>query len=146
MAYYDALISAWNAGGKPNGATGTSITGGMSTQDKIDAVNGWLVSGDATPMIVEAHKILNAIDVTEYKALSAAQKDVVRLMLSMGSVDVSPNTQGHALLLDTFGTCNTTKANFVAIANTFKNTIPWWKANGYRRAFDLGDAAQAGLN
>ena len=145
MTYYDSFIAAWNAGGKPAGVAGASITAEMNTQQKLDVINGWTISGPQRPMVVESYRILDAIDINEYKALSAAERDILKLLLSVGKIDVSPNTQGRALLLDVFGTSNVTKSNFNNISNTFKPDIPWWKANGYRRPFDMGDVTEAGV-
>ena len=54
---YTALISAWGAssaspGALPSGVTGTSLYG-LSTADKIAAVNGWTVTG-SVPTTTEA--------------------------------------------------------------------------------------------
>ena len=43
MAYYTALITAWNAGTVPGGVTGSALTG--TTAQKLAAVNAWTVSG-----------------------------------------------------------------------------------------------------
>ena len=46
MAWYTALINAWNGATQPPaGVTGTALTGGMSTAQKLAAVNAWTVVG-----------------------------------------------------------------------------------------------------
>jgi hypothetical protein len=46
MAYYDALIAAWNGATQPpTGVTGTALTSQMTTAQKIAAVNTWTVPG-----------------------------------------------------------------------------------------------------
>ncbi len=148
MAYYDALIAAWNGATQPPaGATGTPITGGMTTQQKLDAVNGWTVAGPATQMIIPTYIIYNAIDPAEFLSLSAGNQQLVRDILSMGTVDVSVGTSVRNRLLALFGVATTTRANLVAKAKDYDATpVPWWKANGYTSPFNLtGDIKKAGL-
>jgi hypothetical protein len=53
MAYYDALVTAWNnATQPPPGITGTGLTGGMTTAQKLAAVNGWTVAGPNRDVLV----------------------------------------------------------------------------------------------
>ena len=146
MAYYDALIAAWNAGGVPSGASGTAIVGGMTTDQKMAAVNSWTVSGPTNLVVVSTYKIFNAMDPTEFAALTTAQQTRVRDILSMGTVDGSAGTHVNAVLTAVFGAGTNTRANLVALANTFKTTVPWWRANGYGRQFDTGDIAAAGVS
>jgi hypothetical protein len=145
MAYYDVFVAAWNAGGLPVGASGTPITGGMTTPQKMAALNGWTIVV-AQPTIIETYKIFNALDPAEFDALSAALKTRVRDILGMGVVDASPGTHAHTVLLAAFGAATVSRAALAAVANTFKTVTPWWQANGYYRAFDLGDCLAAGVS
>ena len=46
MGDYGALIAAWNSATQPpTGVTGTALTSGMTTAQKLAAVNGWTVPG-----------------------------------------------------------------------------------------------------
>ena len=85
MAYYDALIAAWNNPTQPPpGVTGAPLTSGMTTQKKLDTVNAWTVTG-AIPasFYTDGAEVLNALVWTEFKTLTAAQQQNVLNMLSI---------------------------------------------------------------
>lgn len=54
------------------------------------------------PFTVETYRIFELIDPTEYNALSALNKDVVRIILSMGKVDLNEGSQAQTLLWTIF--------------------------------------------
>lgn len=153
MAYYDALTAAWNSGTQPPAAvTGTALTGGMTTQQKINAVNGWTTAGAAVPMIVPTYRIYNLIVPSEFGALQAANQQLVRDILSMGTVDASPGTSVRTRMVAIFPNGTTTFANLAALAATYDSpTTNWAAKNGYPVRADgtgnlnLSDAANAGL-
>lgn len=139
MAYYDALIAKW-----PTLAPGT-------TQQKLDALNAETVAGPATPMVIETYRIYNVIDASEFTALSAANQQLVRDILSMGTVDASVGTAVRTRMLALFGAGTATRTALAALAATFETkTISWAKANGYPDAqkggggITLTDLANAG--
>jgi hypothetical protein len=76
MAYYIALTAAWNnVTQPPPGVTGTALTGGMTTQQKINAVNGWTIVGSIpTSFFITGSQLLNCINFTEFNNLTAAQQ------------------------------------------------------------------------
>ncbi len=87
MAIYTALIAVWNGVTQPPaGVTGTGLTGGMTTQQKIDAVNGWTIVGSVpTNFNVTGAQLANCINWAELAALTDAQrKDVLTLIASPG--------------------------------------------------------------
>ena len=87
MAYYTALITAWNSGTQPpTGVTGTGLNGGMTTAQKIAAVNGWTVTGSIpSSFFTTGAAILNCINWTELSNLTDAQrKDVLGLCAIQG--------------------------------------------------------------
>ena len=46
MAYYTALITAWNGATQPpTGVTGSGLLGGDTTAQKITKVNAWTITG-----------------------------------------------------------------------------------------------------
>lgn len=155
MAYYDALIAAWNGAQQPPaGVTGTALTAGMTTAQKLAAVNAWTVGGAPTPMVVPTYVIFNLIDDAEWAAVGtspngSAKQQVVRDILSMGTVDASPGTNIRARLQAIFtnALAPLTRAALVAEAAKYDaSPTPWWKANGYTSPFNLtGDIAKAGL-
>lgn len=53
MAYYGALIAAWNSGATlPSGVTGTAFAAGDTDIQKIDKVNDWTITGPNQPVPV----------------------------------------------------------------------------------------------
>lgn len=135
MGYYDALIAKW-----------PSITG-ATTQAKLDSLNALTQAGSAVPMIIPTYMIYNLIVGTEFAVLTAANQQLIRDILAMGTVDASPGTQIRTRIVAIFPNTTTTFANLSALAAKYDSpSIPWWQANGYPRPFDLGDLQAAGLN
>lgn len=147
MADWTALRNAWNSAQQPPaGVTGTALTGGMTTAQKITAVNGWTVQGPAVPMIVPTYAIYNLIVPSEFGALTAANQQLVRDILGMGTVDGSPGTQVRARMVAIFPNGTTTFANLSALAAKYDTPqVPWYSANGYS-VICLGDVIAAGLS
>lgn len=115
--YYDPLIAKW-----PTLTPGT-------TAAKLTQINAITVAGAATPMIVPTYKIYNLIDPTEWAAVSAANQQLIRDILGMGSVDASPGTQVRARISAIFAAGTVTRTALLALAATFDTPpIPWWKA------------------
>lgn len=134
MAYYDAFVVKW-------------ATFAGSTNSKLAQVNAALATGPAIPMIVPTYKIYNLIDTSEFSALSASNQQLVRDILGMGTVDASLGTSIRARISAIFGAGTATRTALLALAAGFDSPqIEWWRANGYPRAFDLGDVTQAGLS
>lgn len=142
VQYYAAFVAAWNAGGVPATYTGTALNGGMTTQQKLDAVNSWI--GAANLTLVPTYKIYNAIVPADFVSLTAADQQRVRDIISMGSVDASSGTNVNAALQSIFAGKATTLANFVAIIDSFKT--PWWRTNGYSGPLTTNDATKAGVS
>lgn len=135
MAYYDALVTKW----------GTLTPG--TTANKLAQVNAATANGTATPMIVPTYKIYNLIVSSEFVALSASNQQLIRDILGMGTVDASPGTSVRARIIALFPNGTATFTALSALAATFDTPqVSWWSANGYPRAFDLGDIAAAGLS
>lgn len=148
MAYYDVLISAWNNPTQPPpGVTGTGLTAGMTTQQKLDAVNAWMVASAALPMIIPTYSIYNLIVRSEFNALTAAFQQSVRDIISMGTVDASPGTQARAQMIAIFPNGTQTFANLSTLAGKFDAPqVLWTTKNGYPPGnLSLYDAQAAGL-
>lgn len=149
MAYYTALITAWNGATQPpTGVTGTALTG-LSTANKLIAVNGWTVTGTIpTTIMVSGSQIANCIDKTEFIALTAQkQSNILALCNSPGLLLAGSANTSHllvGLLLDAFTGGGATITALTALATS--SVQPWWQANGYPRAFDMGDVTTAGLS
>jgi hypothetical protein len=130
MAYYTALINAWNSATQPPaGVTGTALTG-LTTAQKLIAVNAWTVAGPAQKAIISVNAIINAVTSTDLLALTVTQLQVMTLLLAGGgSVDASPGTTVRAVFQSIFASKTTTLANLTALVAPFDNPmIPWWQA------------------
>lgn len=64
----------------------------------------------AVPVLVMSAGLLEAIDLTEYAALSDANKEVVKICLSCGTVNLAIGSQARSLLTAIFpvGTATST--------------------------------------
>jgi len=148
MAYYDALIAAWNGATQPPAGviSGTAITGGMTRQQKCDAVNTWLIVGPAMPMIVAPSKILNACTASDLAGLTTAQLQLLQLMLSGQSVDASNGTVLRAVIVAIFsGKASLTGLSALAALYDTPH-VPWWEfSGGLASTVSINDAIGAGL-
>lgn len=144
MAYYDALITKW-----------ATLTPG-TTAAKLAQLNSITVNvaGAAIPMIIPTYKIYNVIDPTEFSALTAGNQQLVRDILSMGTVDGSPGTSIRARMVAIFSNASgPTRLALAAIAATYDSPVivtPWWQATvaqgggELRGPVALSDLAAAG--
>lgn len=151
MAYYTAFYNAWTSVTQPpTGVTGTALTGGMTTAQKLAAVNAWTVTGSVpTTIYATGDQILNCIDWTEFAALTAdKQTNLLSLCkvpgpLLGGSAQTSHMVAGMISAYFTNGS-GPTITSLIALAKA--TSQPWWQYAGYPRAFDLGDCAAAGVS
>lgn len=65
--------------------------------------------------VFPSFEILEAIDVSEYNALTDAQKDGVKILLSCGFVDFRDGMAGKTRLWGWFGEGTTTRTNLEAL-------------------------------
>jgi len=155
MAYYDALIAAWNNPTQPPpGVTGAGLVAGDTTQKKLDKVNAWTVTG-AIPasFYTNGAEVLNAIIYSEFKTLTSVQQQNVLNMLSITGQLLSGSAQTAnmipGMLLDLFPAGSQSRTNLIGLAKAITQT--WCKANGYPEAQNGGggltmiDAQAAGL-
>lgn len=151
MAYYTALINAWNGATQPpTGVTGTGLTGSMTTAQKIAAVNGWTVTGTVpTSFTVSGAQLLNCINWTEFAALTAPQQANLLMLCAVpgallgGSSNVALVTDGMFLAYFT----NHSGPTIAALTALAQGTVqPWWQANGYTSPISTADTTAAGLS
>lgn len=138
MAYYTALITAWNGATQPpSGVTGTPLTGGMTTAQKIAAVNGWTIVGSApATFYITGTQILNCMNWAEFNALTATQQSNLLALCSTpgGLIGGSAQTAQMAagMILAYFSNhAGPTVAALTALASAVVQ--PWWQvtaANG----------------
>lgn len=134
MAYYDALITKWPS------------VAGANTSAKLAALRAEMVTGAAIPMIVPAYMVYNAIVPSEFSALSAANQQLVRDILTQGTVDGTSGKTARTIMLQVFGAGTTTRSNLAAIAAPYDSPqIPWLTANGYPLTLNENDLKAAGL-
>jgi hypothetical protein len=146
MAYYDALIAAWNGATQPPaGVTGTALTG-LTTAQKIAAVNAWTVAGSVTKALLAPSDILNAVVPADLASLTQLQVLQLSMLLSGALVDASQGTSIRAGVQNIFAGKTQTLANLGALVAPFDSPkAPWWQANGYLSPFHIDDATNAGL-
>lgn len=156
MAYYDALITAWNNASKatgatlPAGVTGSLLTG-LTTAQKVTAINGWTM---VTPQkaILTPSGILNAIVPADLAGLTTAQVTLLTLCLQGSTVDASSGTTIRAAVQAIFSGKTTTLQNLAALVSPYDNaTTPWWQiavasgGGGLTSPVGVGDLAATGL-
>jgi len=154
MAYYDALIAAWNNASPATGATlpaGTtgSLLNGLTTAQKLAAVNAWTFTGSVpTVLSTSGAQLLNCINWTEFAALTAAQQTNLLMLCSVNGLLLGGSAEtafiADGMILAYFNHAGPTIAALTALAQA--TVQPWWQSAGYVRPFDLGDVAAAGLS
>jgi hypothetical protein len=144
---YSVLIAAWNSTTQPPaGVTGAGLLTADTTAQKLAKVRAWTINGASVPMIIPTTQIYNAIVPSEFQALSAAQQQYIRDILSLGNVYVSSGTNARAVLLQVFPSATQTHTNFIALAKEYDTPqIPWWEANGFPANISGSDISNAGL-
>jgi hypothetical protein len=71
---YAAFTSAWNTGTLPDNTTGTPLTG-LTTANKLTAINAWMHSGTIpTTLYFTGAQLKNCVNYAEFKALTAQQQ------------------------------------------------------------------------
>ncbi len=108
---YDADIAALN------------VSAGTSDQDVADYYNADGVTPDVE-MRATREQVRSAINITEFKALDDATRDVVRLVLLSDSIQLL-NSNDRAILLDAFGSVNgpITRSNLSALSATIALSV-----------------------
>ena len=131
MAFVDVLIAAWtNPTQPPPGVIRSALTG-LTTTQKLAAVNAWAVA-TPKPALLDTSKIINAILPADFTALTALQLQQMQFLLQgRGIVDASPGTTIRAVFSTIFASKPTTLANLTALVAPFDNaTTNWVAANG----------------
>lgn len=148
MAYYTALITAWNGATQPpTGVTGTGLTSGMTTAQKLAAVNGWTVPAPQ-PANIPVTSIIAAIVPADFLALTALQLQQLQFLLQSSTTVFAPvGGTVRSVFGSIFTGKTTTLNNLTALVSPFDNaTEPWGQSVGYPSAFNLNDVQIAGLS
>ena len=148
MAYYDALVAAWNSATQPpTGVTGTGLTG-PATSQKLAAINGWTVTGSVpNSFFVTGNQLLNCINYAEFKALTAAQQaNLLALCQVPGNLLGGSNNTAFivdGMFLDYFTNhAGPTITALTALAQT--SVVLWWQNNNYTATISRADLVAAG--
>ena len=100
MAYYTALISAWNTGTVPTGVVGSALTG-QSTAQKLININGWTVTATIPAQYnISGSQLQNCINWPELAALTDAQRKDVLLLCLGSNLSVGSSAGQLALIAD----------------------------------------------
>jgi hypothetical protein len=149
MAYYTALITAWNGATQPpTGVTGTALTGGMTTAQKLAAVNAWTVTGSVpTTLYCTGPQLANCINYAEFKALTAQQQSNLLALCANPGPLMGGSSQTaflvDGMILDYF--TNHSGPTIVALTALAQASVqPWWQANGYTSPISVDDLIKAG--
>ena len=154
MAYYTALIAAWTSVTQPPaGVTGTALTGGMTTAQKLAAVNAWTVAMPQAASI-PVSSIVGAILPADFLALTPLQLQQLQFLLqSSQTVSAPPGGTIRSVFATIFAGKATTLANLAALVAPFDNaTQNWCAVNGYPTSsvgdgnLSVPDTLNAGLS
>jgi hypothetical protein len=151
MSYYTALIAAWNGATQPpTGVTGTGLTGGMTTAQKIAAVNGWTISGSVpTTLYVTGAQVANCINWTEFAALTAQQQsNLLALVAQPGLLLGGSSNTGFLLdgMLLAYFTNHSGPTILALTALAEATAQPWWQFIGSNGEISLADCVETGLS
>lgn len=154
MAYYTALITAWNGATQPpTGVTGAGLLGGDTTAQKLAKVNAWTVVGTAQKALLTPSQILNAIVFADLSGLTQLQVTLLTAMLAGSAVDASAATTIRTALQTIFAGKTTTLANLAALVAAYDSPPTAWAhatvaqgGAGLVASVQLSDATQAGLS
>lgn len=134
MAYYDAMVAKW-----------ATLNPG-TTAAKLAQLNA-STAAVAGKAVLAPSAIINAVVFSDLAALTQLQLTQMTLLLQGAAVDVSTGTPIRAGIQALFAGKATTLANLAALVAPLDSVaVPWWQANGYQRAFDLGDVTAAGVS
>ena len=148
MAYYDAFIAAWNAGGIPVNNAGTSIAVGMTTAQKLAALNGWVQTGTIpTVFQITGSQIFACLDWTEFVSLTVPQQTQLLAVCALPGSLTGGATSFVGKMFVAFYAGKLAGPTITALTALAKAiSQPWYQANGYRGPFTLGDVAVAGVS
>jgi hypothetical protein len=152
MAYYDALIAAWNGTTQPpTGVTGSPLLSTDTTTQKVNKVNRWIVAAPQ-PAIFVPHEILNAVVDVDLAALTPDQVGQFTLQLSGSEADLSPGTTLRSTIQGLFaGKAQTIQQLRNLVAPYDNATMTWCQQNSYpfnsltAGGLTVVDAQNAGL-
>lgn len=154
MAYYTALIAAWNSSIQPPaGVVGTGLSSAQATATKLTNINGWTVTGLVpTSILTSGDVLVNCINSAEFNTLTATQQNNLLGLCGIKGTLLAGSTNNGLLPIGMFVTYFTTPSsptitNLNAVAKAA--TQSWAQSNGYNYASSVqgninsGDLAAA---
>jgi hypothetical protein len=106
------LVTCPRCGGQPGGCERCAFTGQWRPSESIvrTAVRGILAKVEKFPdeNVFLSHEVLEALNTTEYNALTATKKDGIKMLLMCGFVDLNEGKAGKTRLWEWFGAESTT--------------------------------------
>lgn len=117
-----------------------NVNAGDSDQLVTDYYNAAEVTPDSE-IRASREQVMEAIDVGEFKALDAATRDVVMLVLLPDSVSIR-GSNARAIILDAFGQPTTTRANLLVLQGQLEARAERTRAD---RGGFLGNALAVGV-
>jgi hypothetical protein len=151
MAYYSALIAAWNTGTVPVGVVGSALTG-QSTAQKIININAWtLTSTIPAVYTITGAQISSCIKWSEFAALTAAQQSLVMQLcaipvLSVGSSAAEIALLADGMIIDFFPPGGPTITALSALAPSAQAWVTALAGGGLNGPVSLADTQAAGLS
>ncbi len=118
-----------------------NLTGGETDQAVADFYNATGITPDEEVRATR-EQIMEALDVTEFKSLSAATRDAVTLVLLPDSV-VLRGSNARDIILDAFGAGTNTRANLLVLQTQLESEAERTKAE---RGDILGNALAVSAN
>lgn len=109
MPNYAPLVAAWS----------TFVGSSLTTQQRVDNFNQRVVAGLTIPMVIPTYRIYNVILSSEFLVLDSTQRQNVRDILGMGTVDVSAGTNARSRLSSAFAASTGTLAALIALATAY---------------------------
>lgn len=164
MVDYTALKNAWTASpSPPTGVTGGSLlTNGLTTAQKLTAINAWMVAGpnqDVPISAVVSYLGLNAklTGLMKYAASAPATSAGVagaELAAIINCPNAPPFQASKSAVFGTLEamltalsgdpTSGISAADVTALLALASTSIPWWQSNGYTSPFNANDLELAG--
>lgn len=151
MAYYTALIAAWNTGTVPVGVVGSALTG-QSTAQKIININAWTLTATIPPSYtITGAQISSCIKWSEFAALTAAQQSLVMQLCAIPTLSVGSSAAEIALLADgmIIAFFPAGGATITALSALAPSAQPWVTASGgggLSSPVSINDTTAAGLS
>lgn len=133
MAFnYSALVTAWNNASQttgatlPAGVTGTLLTG-LSTTNKLAAINAWTIAGPAMTAIIPVRQVIAAIAEADYMTLTALQLQQLQFLMQSGENVYAPVGGTVRLVFATIFAGKTTTLNaLTALVNQYDAPQNLW--------------------